>query len=98
MTTDTFRVFDIKLFWNDNGELQFQVHWKAKQKLKYLNKGSTYTNATFNAIPIRIFNRFTILTSRKIKDAQMRIDEKYQGYANALTKDGLALKIFLNLE
>ena len=38
-------------------------HWnfkyigKPNQKLKYLNKGSTHTNATFNAIPSGIFYR-----------------------------------------
>ena len=52
----------------------------------------------FNAIPSGIFNWLAILTSRTKKNAQMRIDKNYQGNTNALTKAGLAPKIFLSLK
>ena len=73
-------------FWNSDRELEFRVHWKTKQKLNYLNKGITHTNATFGAIPSGIFNRLAKITSRTNKNSQMRIDEKYQGHAKALEK------------
>ena len=38
------------------------------------------------------------LNSRTKKSAQTRIDEKYQGHVNALTKDGLAPNIFPSLK
>ena len=78
--------------------MKFQVHRKENQKLKYLNKVSTHTKATFNEIPSRIFKRILRITSRAKKNAQMRIDENYQGYANALTKSDLAPKIFPSIK
>ena len=78
--------------------MEFQAHMKANQKLKYLNKGGTQMNATLNVIMRRIFNLLTRLTSTAKKNAQIRIDRKYQGHANDLTKTGLALKTFLSLK
>ena len=63
-------------------------------KIKHINKGSTHTNETLNTITIGIFNRLVKLTSRTKKNAQIRIDEKYQGQAKALIKYNLAPNIF----
>ena len=71
---------------------------KNKSKLKYLNKGITHTNGTFNSIPSGIFNRLAKLTSRTKKNSQIRIDEEYQGHAKALTKYSLAPNIFPTLK
>ena len=52
----------------------------------------------FNAIPSGIFYRLVILTSGTKKNAQMKIDERYQGHAKALSKAGLAPKIYPTLK
>ena len=77
-----------------DGALEYEVHQKSNQQLKYLNKGSTHTNATFNAIPSGIFYRLAKLTSRTKKNAKMKIDERYQGHAKALSKAGMAPKVY----
>ena len=76
ITTNTFPYLDLEFLWNADGELEYQVHRKPNQQLKYLNKVSTRTNATFNAIPSGIFYRLAKLTSRTKKNAQMKIDER----------------------
>ena len=39
MVTDKFfPLFDLELFWDNSGKLEFQVHRKENQMLKYLNK------------------------------------------------------------
>ena len=79
-------------------------HWNFKyignriKKLKYLNKGSTHTNAKFNAIPSGIFYRLVNLTSRTKKNAQMKIDERYQGHAKGLIKGQAGSKSISNYE
>ena len=62
--TNTFPYLYLEFIWNANGDLEYQVHQKPNQQLKYLNKGSNHTNATFNAIPIGIFYRLAKVTSR----------------------------------
>ena len=62
----------------------FLVSLKQNKQLKYLNKGSTHTNATFNVITSGIFYRLAKLTSRTKKNAKMKIYERYQGHAKAL--------------
>ena len=52
----------------------------------------------FNAIPSCIFYRIVKLTPRKKKNAQMKIDERYQGHAKALSKAGLAPKVYRTLK
>ena len=63
-----------------------------------MNKRSTHTIATFNEIPSGIFYRLAKLTSRTKKNAQMKIDERCQGQAKALSKAGLDPKIFPTLK
>ena len=63
-----------------------------------MKKGSNHTDATFNAITSSIFDRLPNITSRTKKNSQMKIDSKYQVHAKALTKLGLAPKIFLALK
>ena len=57
--------------------MEFQVNQKTNQKLKYLNKESTHTNAAFNAIPSSILNRLDKIFSRTKKESQMVIDAEY---------------------
>ena len=62
-----------------------------------MNKGSTHTNATFNAIPSGIFYRLAKIASRTKINAQMKIDERYQGHAKALSKAGMSPKVYPTL-
>ena len=62
IATNTFPYLDLEFLWNADGELEYQVHRKPNQQLKYLNKGSTHRNETFNAIPSGIFYRLAKLT------------------------------------
>ena len=48
-------------------KFEFQFHQKDNQKLKYLNKGSTHMNETFNVIPNGILDRLTKLASMTVK-------------------------------
>ena len=41
---DSFPFLDMAMFWKEE-ELNFRVYMKDKQQLKYLNNGSTHTNA-----------------------------------------------------
>ena len=97
IATNTFPSLDFEFLWNADRELEYQVHRKQNQQLMYLNKGSTHTNATFNAIPSGIFYRLAKMTSRTNKNAKMKVDERYQGHAKASSKDGLALKVYPTL-
>ena len=98
ISLNTFYYLDLEFLCNADGELEYQVHLKSNQKLKYLNKRSTHTNATFNAIPSGIFYRLAKITSRTNNNAQMKIDETYQGHTKALSKSGLDSKIFPTLK
>ena len=98
IASNTFPYQDIEFFWNTQWELEYQVHQKPNQKLKYLNKVSTHTNAMCNAIPSGIFNRLANITSRTNKNVQIKMDERYQGHVKALSKSGLDLKIFPTLK
>ena len=63
-----------------------------------MNKGSTHTNAIFNVIPGGIFYRIAKLTSRTNMNAQMKIDDGYQGNSKALSKSGLVKNIYPTLK
>ena len=67
IATNTFPYLNLEFFWNADRELEFQVYRKTKQKLKYMNKGITHTNATLKKTPTGIFNRLAKLTSRTKK-------------------------------
>ena len=98
IASNTFPYLNLEFLWNADGELKYQVLQKSNQKLKDLNKGSTHTNVTFNSIPSGVFYRLAKLTSRTKKKSQMKIYERYQGHAKALSKAGLAPKIYPTLK
>ena len=98
IASNTFPYLDIELLWKADRELKYQVHRKPNQKLKYLNKGSTHTNEMFNAIPSRIFYRLAKLTSITKNNASMKIDERYQVHAKALSKYELDPKIYRTIK
>ena len=85
ITDKVFPLLELELFWDDSGRLEFQVHRKKNQLLKYLNKESTHTKATFKAIPNGVLNRLAKLTSITEEYANMSIQERYPDYSNELS-------------
>ena len=77
MVTDkVFPFLDLELFWGDSGKLEFQIHRKKNQLLKYLNKEITHMKATFKAIPNGLLKILAKLTSRTEQNAKMSIKER----------------------
>ncbi len=85
----TFPYLDMELYWSESQQLQFRVHLKPNQQLKYLNKGSTHTNACFKAIPSGVFNRLAKLTTVTEENKNKRLDELYPKHTTILTNAGL---------
>ena len=84
-TEQSFPYLDMELYWREN-ELNFRIHLKPNQQLKYLNKGSTHTNATFKAIPNGVLKRLANLTSANPETENKRLNELYPQHALALEK------------
>ena len=82
----TFPYLDMELFWSPEQELQFRVHLKPNQELKYLNKGSTHTNACFRAIPSGVFGRLAKLTTVKLDNMDKTMEELYPKHIEVLRK------------
>jgi hypothetical protein len=56
----------MQMLWTENEELNFKVHLKPNQELKYLNRGSNHTKATFKAIPHGVLSRLAKLTTMTV--------------------------------
>ena len=89
-----FPYLDMEMYWNQRGELRFQVHLKPNQKLKYLNSDSTHLPSTFRAIPSGVLNRLSSLTSASKRLENVTLDTIYPHHAKALTIAGIAPKTF----
>jgi hypothetical protein len=87
----------MEMYWSPEGNLQFRVHLKENQVLKYLNHGSMHTNACFAAIPTGVMKRLAYLTTRTKESELMRMDELYPVHAKALKKANLAPDTFPTL-
>ena len=98
ITINEFPFLDMKLNWNFEENLNFSVYRKENQVLKYLEKGSCHTKATFEAIPSGVFNRLAKLTSKPNTNGKLRIDEVYPDHTNTLKNAGLFSKTFPTLE
>ena len=66
--------------------------------LKYLNKESTHTKATFKLIPDGVLDRLANITSIIEDNSKMSIKEQYPDHANALARGGLDMKNFPTLK
>jgi hypothetical protein len=72
---DYFPFLDMEMYWSTEGNLQFKVHLKENQILKYLNCGSTHTEACFAAIPTgAVMKRLASLTSGRRKTCSHQND------------------------
>eukprot|EP00984_Skeletonema_dohrnii_P023783 scaffold12871_cov72-Skeletonema_dohrnii-CCMP3373.AAC.1 len=85
---EAFPYLDLEMYWR-NEDLQFRVHVKENQALKYLNRGSNHTNATFKAIPMGVCRRLVSLTSVNADNENKTIDELYPEHFNALRRANL---------
>jgi hypothetical protein len=63
VTAPFFPYLDMEMFWHDEGSLDFRVHLKPNQQLKYLNRDITHTAACFRAIPHGVSTRLAKLTT-----------------------------------
>ena len=66
--------------------------------LKYLNKESTHTKATFKLIPDGVLDRLANITSIIEDNSKMSIKEQYPDHNNTLARVGLGMKIFPTLK
>jgi GIY-YIG catalytic domain len=87
----TFPYLDMELFWSQNGELNFRVHLKPNQMLKYLNQGSAHTKACLRAIPAGVCKRLAKLTSINNTNRNQRLDLLYPHHFKALENANLLL-------
>jgi hypothetical protein len=94
---DFFPFLDMEMYWSPEGNLHFRVHLKENQVLKYLNCGSTHTNACFASIPTGAMKRLASLTTRTVKSELTMMDKLYPAHAKALKKANLAPDIFPTL-
>ena len=81
-----FPYLDMELYWSEKEELQFRVHLKPNQELKYLNRGSTHTEPCFKAISSGVFQRLVKLTTVTPKNENKTIDEMYPKHTEALRR------------
>ena len=85
-----FPYLDMEMYWREEDEtLQFKVHLKKNQVLKYLNRGSAHTKAVFKSIPYGVVRRLTILTSITPENENVPINELYPVHTAALENAGL---------
>ena len=79
-----FPCLDMEMFWMENDDLNFCIHLKPNQQLKYLNSGSTHHPAVFKSTTMGVFERLTKLTSMNEEMEKMTIDELHPSHAEAL--------------
>jgi hypothetical protein len=79
--TKTFPFLDMEIYWSPKGNLQFRVHLKENQVLKYFNRGSTHADACFAAIPTGLMKRLASLTTRTEKSELTTMDKLYPALA-----------------
>jgi len=87
-------LLDTELVWATNGDLQFRVHFKPNQQLKYLNADSIHTKACFKAIPSGVFKRLSKLTIIMITETNKNLPQEkiYPQHFQALQHWGLITK------
>jgi hypothetical protein len=81
---ESFPYLDMEMYWSVDNQLFFKVHLKPNQQLKYLNRGSTHTEACFKSIPSGVLKRLASLTTRT-EDSEMKcLDKLYPLHASVL--------------
>ena len=90
---EAFPFLDMEMFWNEE-DLNFRVHLKENQELKYLNEGSAHPKACFKSIPTGLEIRQTRLTTITESNGDIPLDITYGEHAKALKKANIAPKKF----
>ena len=83
-----FPYLDMKLYYRDSN-LHFRLHRKEHQELRYLNQGSTHTQACKKAISVGVFDRCCRLTSH-LPDPDARVNTIFPNETWALEMAGVA--------
>jgi len=91
-TGNFFPYLDTELVWATNGNLQFRVHLKPNQQLKYLNADSIHTKACFKATPSGVYKRLSELTTITETNKNLALDKIYPQHFQALQHAGLVTK------
>ena len=86
VTNDELPYLDMKMSWSPEGDLQFSVFRKLRQKLKYVGKEITHTPSDLCAIPSGVLNRLANFTSQKTSLRSEGVDKINPNHANALRK------------
>ena len=97
VTEPHFPFLDMEMFWNST-DLNFRVHLKENQLLKYLNNGSAHTHACYKAIPQGVIGRLAKLTSHNDDTKDKKLNILYPEHAEALKKANLAPESYPTLE
>jgi hypothetical protein len=84
-----FPFLDMEMSWNNEGDLEFGVHLKQNQLLKYPNKGSSHTPGCFKAIPYGVKLRLASLTTVTEENRDKKLSELYPAHFEALDKAGI---------
>mmetsp|Transcript_21389 Transcript_21389/g.42835 ORF Transcript_21389/g.42835 Transcript_21389/m.42835 type:complete len:131 (+) Transcript_21389:1120-1512(+) len=79
----------MELFWNEDGDLNFRVHLKENQAIKYLNKGSQHTKACFKEISLGMLDHLAKLTTVNSSNENLTMDKIYPIHAKSLIDAGL---------
>jgi GIY-YIG catalytic domain len=80
----SFPYLDMEMFWSKSGNLNFKVHLKSNQLLKYLNNGSAHTKACLRAIPTGVCGRLAKLTMVHNENANQLLEQIYPKHFKAL--------------
>jgi hypothetical protein len=83
ITKNSFPFLDMDLFWINN-ILNFKVYKKDGQMLKYVEKGSAHTSATYASIAKGVFKRLARLTSNTTQNNNCRMDVLYPEHCRIL--------------
>ena len=92
LSDDHIPFLDMELFWGDDDELNFRVHIKPNQQIKYLNAGSSHTPNCFKAINKGVCYRLTKLMSITDSNKDTPLDNIYPDHFAALCEAGLVNK------
>ncbi len=86
---NAFPFLDAELYWNSKQELNFRVHLKENQQLKYVNEGSAHTSACLKSIATGVCGRLSSLTSTTDENLDKNLEEIYPEHFEALRHSNL---------
>ena len=83
-TNKAFPFLGMEFCWNIDNNLQYRVHLKDNQVIKYLNRGSNHPKACFKAIYTGVLKRLSALMAVNKDTVDKKLDELYPKHAAAL--------------